>query len=189
MLWLRCVTGRCCKLCEGHHRHHSIWVLAFRRHPLLPKTTHYSCIHQNEPGWLPGVFPADGTGHESWHALTISPFICWLLQGAAAAWWVPGSCCFLLLLLHGSYRSESFLISKGTHSQISTPPKIGTHSYFSSPAKIIKRWGKKHHIFGSIWNMVLTALDGWKSRTISSAIAGLQAKTTPDLQCRWSSKS
>lgn len=93
--------------------------------------------------WLPGVFPADCTGHESWWALAIAPFICRLLQGAVAACWVPGSCCFLLLLLHGSYPSESFLISKGTHSQISAPPKIGARSYIFSPTKIIKLWGKK----------------------------------------------
>lgn len=81
-----------------------------------------------------------------------APFICWLLQGAAAACWVPSSCCFLLLLLHGSYLGESFLISKRTHSQSSTPPKIGTHSYIFSPAKIIKLWEKNIYIFGCIWN-------------------------------------
>lgn len=37
--------------------------------------------------------------------------------------------------------------------------------------------------------MIFNALDGWKSKTMSSAVAGPQAKTSPGLQCGWSSES
>lgn len=87
-------------------------------------------------GWSPGVFLL--------LAQAIRADVCFMSVPALTSV-VPtvsnsslGSCCFLLLLLHGSCRSDSLLITKGTHGQISAPPKIGTPSYTFSLPKIIK---------------------------------------------------
>lgn len=141
--------GDRCKLCKGHEKHPSSQVAwpsedipCFLKPLVAPAPTEISLI-----GWSPGVFPPACTGRQSRRAFW--PFlICWLLLPAAAgACWAPGSCCFLLLLLHGSYHSESLLITKGTHGQISAPPKIGAHSYIFSPPKIIKLWEKARYVW------------------------------------------
>lgn len=189
MLWLRCVMGGCCMLCKGHHRHHSIWILAFRSPPLLPKTTYCSCTHQNLANELvPRCFSCWLHRAQALRGFASCSLYLLVTTGSSSSLWVPGSCCCLLLLLHGSYHSESFLISKGTHSHISTPSKIGTHSYIFSLTKIIKLWEKKTTIHLAV-SEILSVSNGGKSRTISSAIAELQAKTTSELQCRWFSKS
>lgn len=124
--------------------------LAIRRHPLLSKTTRCSCTHWNLFNWLVTRCFSSRLHRppELTCFLTITSLTCWLLLPAAGACWAPGSCCFLLLLLlHGSYRSESLLITKGTHSQISAPPKIGAHSYIFSPPKIIKLWEKARYVW------------------------------------------